>query len=56
MTTLPQIVDHLRSNEAGAANDYDLHFAIHVRLFLPRIVCSTLLTSLVSEPRELEAD
>jgi hypothetical protein len=31
---LTKKVYRLRSNEASAANNYDLHFVIHVRLLL----------------------
>jgi hypothetical protein len=38
MTTLAKNVYHLGSNEAGAANNHDLHFVTHMRLFLEGFV------------------
>jgi hypothetical protein len=34
MTTLAKIVHQFCSDQAGAANNHDLHFVINVRLFL----------------------
>ena len=42
MATLAKIVHQLCSDEASAANNHDLHFVIHVRLFLEGFFGSTL--------------
>jgi hypothetical protein len=34
MATLAKIVHQLCSDQAGAANNHDFHFVIHVRLLL----------------------